>query len=70
MLDVPFALTATQPRQAAPRIAVLIPCYNEAVAIPRVVEAFRTALPDAAIHVYDNNSQDRTVQGNRVNWSG
>jgi hypothetical protein len=44
----------------APRIAVLIPCYNEEVAIPRVVGAFRAALPDATIHVYDNNSRDRT----------
>ncbi|MBR0655050.1 glycosyltransferase [Plastoroseomonas arctica] len=43
-----------------PRIAVLIPCYNEAVAIPRVVAAFRAALPAAAIHVYDNNSTDGT----------
>ncbi len=44
----------------APQIAVLIPCYNEVVAIPRVVAAFRAALPDAAIHVYDNNSTDGT----------
>jgi glycosyltransferase involved in cell wall biosynthesis len=42
------------------RLAVLIPCYNEEVAIPRVVSAFRAALPDAAIYVYDNNSRDRT----------
>ncbi len=45
---------------AAPRIAVLIPCYNEEVAIPGVVRAFRAALPAAAIYVYDNNSRDRT----------
>jgi glycosyltransferase involved in cell wall biosynthesis len=45
---------------AAPRIAVLIPCYNEEVAVPRVVAAFRAALPDAAIYVYDNNSADGT----------
>jgi glycosyltransferase involved in cell wall biosynthesis len=44
----------------APRIAILIPCYNEEVAIPRVVAAFRAALPDAVVHVYDNNSRDRT----------
>jgi glycosyltransferase involved in cell wall biosynthesis len=43
-----------------PRIAVLIPCYNEEVAIPRVVAAFHAALPDAAVYVYDNNSKDRT----------
>lgn len=45
---------------AAPRIAVLIPCYNEEVAIPRVVAAFRDALPQATIYVYDNNSRDGT----------
>jgi len=44
----------------APRIAVLVPCYNEEVAIPRVVAAFRAALPEATVHVYDNNSRDRT----------
>ena len=47
-------------RTMSPRIAVVIPCYNEAVAIGAVVAAFRTALPMAAIHVYDNNSQDET----------
>jgi glycosyltransferase involved in cell wall biosynthesis len=45
-----------------PRIAVLIPCYNEQVAIPRVVAAFRAALPEARIFAYDNNSTDDTVQ--------
>ena len=49
-----------------PRVAVLIPCYNEEVAIPRVVAAFRAALPDATIYVYDNNSKDRTVAVARV----
>ncbi|RTL46523.1 MAG: glycosyltransferase [Burkholderiales bacterium] len=42
------------------RVAVLIPCYNEEVAIPQVVKDFRTALPQAEIYVYDNNSKDRT----------
>ena len=45
----------------AGRIAVLIPCYNEEVAIGAVVAAFRAALPGAAIHVFDNNSTDRTI---------
>ncbi|UXI67136.1 glycosyltransferase [Tahibacter amnicola] len=44
--------------EEACRIAVLIPCYNEAVAIARVVADFRTALPEAQIHVFDNNSRD------------
>ena len=42
-------------------IAVLIPCYNEAAAIARVVGDFRAALPQARIYVYDNNSHDATV---------
>ncbi|MEO3473586.1 glycosyltransferase family 2 protein [Roseomonas sp. CAU 1739] len=42
------------------RVAVLIPCYNEEIAVPRVVAAFREALPDAVVYVYDNNSKDRT----------
>ena len=42
------------------RVAVLIPCYNEAVAIAGVVRDFRAALPDATIYVYDNNSSDDT----------
>ncbi len=42
------------------KIAVLLPCFNEEAAIGVTVAAFRAALPDAAIHVYDNNSSDRT----------
>lgn len=44
--------------QSEPRIAVLLPCYNEAEAIAQTVAAFRTALPGATIYVYDNNSSD------------
>ena len=44
----------------APRIAVLIPCYNEAATIANVVADFRHALPTATIYVYDNNSTDDT----------
>ena len=43
-----------------PRIAVLIPCYNEAQAITAVVHDFAAALPEATIYVYDNNSHDET----------
>ena len=42
--------------------AVLIPCYNEELTIAAVVAAFRTALPQATIYVYDNNSSDRTSE--------
>ena len=45
-----------------PRLAVLIPCYNEELTIHQVVKGFSRALPDAAIYVYDNNSKDRTRQ--------
>ncbi|MBV9750180.1 MAG: glycosyltransferase [Acetobacteraceae bacterium] len=48
------------------RIAVLIPCYNEAVAIPAVVAGFRAALPGAEIFVYDNNSRDGTAEAARA----
>ncbi|MEI7805357.1 MAG: glycosyltransferase family 2 protein [Hyphomicrobiales bacterium] len=44
------------------RVAVLVPCYNEGIAIAKVVKAFRAALPGAAIFVYDNNSSDDTVK--------
>ncbi len=50
----------------SPRIAVIIPCYNEATAIGHVVEDFATALPDAHIYVYDNNSKDGTVEAARA----
>jgi glycosyltransferase involved in cell wall biosynthesis len=48
--------------QQGPRIAVLLPCYNEEAAIARTVAGFRSALPDAVIYVYDNNSRDRTAE--------
>ncbi|MDI3304848.1 MAG: glycosyltransferase, partial [Burkholderia multivorans] len=44
------------------QIAVLIPCYNEEAAIASVIRDFRSALPDAQIYVYDNNSSDRTAE--------
>ena len=42
------------------RIAVLIPCYNEAKTIKMVVEDYKKELPEATIYVYDNNSTDGT----------
>ncbi len=45
----------TSPR---PRIAVILPCYNEAGAIAQTVRGFASALPGATIYVYDNNSTD------------
>lgn len=43
------------------KIAVLIPCYNEALTIEKVVRDFREVLPEAVIYVYDNNSTDDTA---------
>jgi glycosyltransferase involved in cell wall biosynthesis len=50
-----------QAEPAQPRIAVLVPCFNEEAAVATVVADFRKALPSAEIFVYDNNSSDRTV---------
>ncbi|WP_119677495.1 glycosyltransferase family 2 protein [Indioceanicola profundi] len=54
--------TATASAPVAPRIAVLVPCYNEESSIAKVVRDFQAALPDATVYVYDNNSKDRTVE--------
>lgn len=43
------------------KIAVLIPCYNEAVTIEKVVSDYRRLLPEATVYVYDNNSDDGTA---------
>ncbi len=53
-------------QQTALRVAVLIPCWNEVVAIGRVVADFRAALPAADIYVYDNNSSDGTADAARA----
>ena len=44
-----------------PRIAVLVPCYNEALTVMDVIDGFRAALPNAEIYVFDNNSSDGTA---------
>jgi glycosyltransferase involved in cell wall biosynthesis len=43
------------------RLAVLVPCCNEEATITQVIKGFLTALPEATIYVYDNNSDDRTA---------
>ncbi len=50
----------SQNTDASQSVAVLIPCFNEAATIGKVVADFRAALPDAAIYVFDNNSDDGT----------
>jgi len=42
-------------------IAVLVPCFNEAAAIEKVVKDFQASLPAATVYVYDNNSTDDTI---------
>ena len=45
---------------------MLVPCYNEEVAVAKVVKDFRAALPTAAIFVFDNNSTDNTAAAARA----
>ncbi len=63
-LETVFA--PAQPEEGSPRIAVLIPCHNEEIAIPHVVRSFARELPGARIYVYDNNSVDRTIEVARL----
>jgi Glycosyl transferase family 2 len=51
----------TNPSYRDLAIAVLIPCFNEALTIAKVVGEFRSAVPHARIYVYDNNSTDDTL---------
>lgn len=44
------------------RIAILVPCYNEALTIATIVRDFRACLPQAQVYVFDNNSTDNTAQ--------
>ena len=44
------------------KIEIAIPCFNEEVAIEKVISDFRGEIPEAEIVVYDNNSNDRTTQ--------
>lgn len=48
------------------KIAILIPCYNEAKNIARVVADFRREIPHATVYVYDNNSTDGTADAARA----
>lgn len=43
-------------------VAILVPCYNEAQTVGKVVDDFKAAMPKAEIYVYDNNSSDDTAQ--------
>src|ERR1700709_1472198 len=61
-----FQLGGIALKNTLTRIAVLIPCYNEAVTIAKVIRDFRASLPDAIIYVYDNNSKDETLAAART----
>lgn len=60
MTRSPLRVVENRDVAAAPRVAVLTPCHNEAVTIAKVVADFRAALPGADIYVYDNASTDDT----------
>lgn len=49
------------PKVSDLRVAVLVPCYNEALTIAKVVKDYGAAIPGARVYVYDNNSQDGTA---------
>src|SRR6266566_2433186 len=55
-LQLPSGEALSTPREA--RLAVLIPCFNEAATIATVVREFRQVAPSAAVYVFDNNSTD------------
>lgn len=57
----PVRKAASEMSEQSNRIAVLIPCFNEAVTIAKVVNDFKRELPEATIYVYDNNSTDDTA---------
>jgi len=46
---------------AAPKVAIIVPCYNEALTIADIVRDFNAVLPDATVYVFDNNSKDGTA---------
>lgn len=51
-----------QMKQASARVAVLVPCYNEAATVTKVVQDFRRELPESVVYVFDNNSNDDTAE--------
>jgi glycosyltransferase involved in cell wall biosynthesis len=53
---VPFSSLAGQ------RIAIILPCYNEALTITAIIRDFKKYLPQAEVYVFDNNSRDNTAE--------
>ena len=60
--SAPLATPSLQGPDEALRVAIIIPCHNEAQTIADVVSGFREALPDARVYVFDNNSTDGTAR--------
>lgn len=60
-MTVPESIPAAV-SQTPLKVAVLVPCFNEATTIAQVVADFRAALPDGTVYVFDNNSTDDTVR--------
>lgn len=56
------ARTSDKTQIMTDQIAVIIPCYNEELTIAQVINEFKSILPQSDIYVYDNNSNDRTVE--------
>lgn len=50
------------PTSEAPKIAAIVPCHNEELAIAQVVTDLRAAVPEMTVYVYDNASTDDTVR--------
>lgn len=61
MMQQDFA-AALNAQSGTPRVAVLLPCFNECLSIRNVIERFQMALPNAEIYVYDNNSTDGSAE--------
>jgi glycosyltransferase involved in cell wall biosynthesis len=57
-----FTMPASHKPESVPLIAVVIPCFNEALAIRAVLDEFKAALPEATVYVFDNNSTDDTAR--------
>src|SRR2546428_7235737 len=53
---------AAVPEGTRPRVAILVPCYNEELTIADVGRQFRSKLRGAVVYVFDNNSADRTAE--------
>jgi hypothetical protein len=53
-------ILVSRPAERALRVAVILPCFNEAQSIGHVVEEFRAALPQAEVYIVDNASTDLT----------